>query len=66
MTAADRSRFESAHRPEPGFEPAVIGFDGVVGVLLGDMQRRWDEFVEDPYVRRGLVGGDLDRCRPVP
>ncbi len=32
------------------FEPAVVGFDGVVGVLLGHVQRRRGEFVEDPQV----------------
>jgi hypothetical protein len=32
--------FESAHRPEPRFEAAVVGFDAVVRVLLGVMERR--------------------------
>jgi hypothetical protein len=27
--------FESAHRTEPGFEPAVVALDAVVRVLLG-------------------------------
>jgi len=28
--------FESAHRPQPGFESSVVGFDRVVRVLLGE------------------------------
>jgi hypothetical protein len=58
--------FQAAHRPEPGFEPAVISFDTVVGVLLGHVQRRRDQLVQHPQVRRRLVGGDLDGRRPVP
>ncbi len=30
--------FESAHRPEPGFQPSVICFDRVVRVALDGMQ----------------------------
>ena len=41
MTGADHScraePCEPAHRPQPGFQPAVISFDGVVRVLLGDV-----------------------------
>ena len=44
----------------------MIGFDTVVAVLLGDVRCRRDQFVEDPQVRAGLVGGDLDRRRAVP
>jgi hypothetical protein len=32
--------FEAMHWSEPGLEPTVIGFDGVVGVLLHDGARR--------------------------
>jgi putative transposase len=31
--------FQSAHRPQPGLEPPVIGLDRVVRVALDDMQR---------------------------
>ena len=58
--------FESAHRPQPSFQPAVIGLDPVVAVLLGDMRRSWDQFVQHPQVRAGLVGRHLDRRRTVP
>jgi hypothetical protein len=47
---------QAAHRPESGLESAMVGFDGVRGVLLGHMQRRRGEFVEDAQVRRCLVG----------
>jgi hypothetical protein len=39
---------ESAHRAEPRLQSAVVGFDAVVGVLLGYVQGIRDEFVEDP------------------
>ena len=29
--------FQAAHRPQPGLEPAVIGLDRVVRVLLHDV-----------------------------
>ena len=52
-------------RPEPRLQPAVIGFDAVVAVLLGDVGRGRDQFGQDPQVRAGLVSGHLDRRRPV-
>jgi hypothetical protein len=57
--------FESAHRPQPRLEPAVVGLDHVVRVSLGDMPRR-RELVEQPRVDRCPVGGDLDRGEPEP
>src|SRR5450755_4146145 len=36
---------ESAHGPEPGFEPPVIGLDRVVRVPLDCMQGRGDQLV---------------------
>lgn len=29
--------FGPTHRPQPGLEPPVIGVDGIIGVLLGDV-----------------------------
>jgi hypothetical protein len=52
--------FESAHRPEPRFEAAVVGF-AVVRVLLGVMERRRDQLIDHRAERRGPVGHDLDR-----
>jgi hypothetical protein len=31
--------FQSAHRPQPGFQPPMIGFDRTVRVALDGMQR---------------------------
>ena len=44
----------------------MVSFDPVVAVLLGDVGGGRDQVVEHPQVRSGLVGGDLDRRRPVP
>jgi hypothetical protein len=48
--------FESAHRPEPGFQPSVIGFDQVARVP-GGVQRGWDEIIQDPRISRGGTNG---------
>ena len=45
--------FQPAHRPQPGLQPAVIGFDPVVRVLLGDVRGGRDQFVEHPQVWAG-------------
>ena len=55
--------FESAHRPQPCLQPAVVSFDRIIGVLLGHVRRGRDQFVDHPQVRAGLVGGDLDGRR---
>jgi hypothetical protein len=34
MARAERKPFEAAHRPQPGFQPAVVRFDRIVHVLL--------------------------------
>ena len=38
--------FQSAHRPQ-SFQSAVIGFDRVVRILLGDVQCRREKLVKD-------------------
>jgi len=35
--------FQSAHRPQPGLEPAVVGFHPVVGVAVGDVRGGGDQ-----------------------
>jgi hypothetical protein len=30
---------ESAHRPEPGLQPAMVGFDRIIRILLDGVQR---------------------------
>jgi hypothetical protein len=52
---------ETTHRSESGLEPTVIGFDGVVRVLLDPVQGVRDKLVQDTRVDRGPVGGDLHR-----
>jgi hypothetical protein len=41
VSCADHLRraqlFQSAHGPQPGLPSAVIGFDGIIGVLLDDV-----------------------------
>ena len=51
--------FQPAHRPQPRFQPAVIGLDRIVRIPLGDVQCRRNRLVEDPRVSRCPVGGDL-------
>jgi hypothetical protein len=51
--------FEPTHRSQSGLEPNVIGFDGVVRVVLHDMARRGQQFIEHPRVRRSSVGAHL-------
>jgi hypothetical protein len=61
---AQRSdRLQSSHRPQPGFEPAVVGFDSVVGVLLEHVTRTWGQLVDHARIDRRPVGGHLDRRR---
>ena len=31
--------FQSAHRSEPGFQPAMVSLDRVIGIALDDVQR---------------------------
>jgi hypothetical protein len=66
MVRADAVRLESAHGPQPGFEPTMVGLDHVVCILLGDMPSCWYELVEHPRVDRRLVDDNLDRQRPDP
>ena len=44
--------FEIAHWPQPGFQPAVIGFDGVVRVPLDGVQGGGDQLVQDTWIGR--------------
>jgi hypothetical protein len=48
--------FEPTHRFQPGFEPTMIGFDGVVRVLLHDMARRGQQLIEHPRIHGSSVG----------
>lgn len=50
--------FEAPHRPQPGFEPSVIGFDRVIGVLLQDMAHRGQQLSDYSRVGGRLIGAD--------
>jgi hypothetical protein len=52
---------ESSHRAQPGLQAPVVGFDPVVGVLGGVVERRGKELRDDADGGVGPVGGDLDR-----
>ena len=56
--------FQAAHRTWPGLQPTMVGFDPIVGVLLGDVCCGRGQFIENPQVCAGSVGGHLDRRRP--
>ena len=53
--------FEPAHRCEPCFEPAMVGFDPIVRILLGVVERVRHELLDHRAQRRCPVGHDLDR-----
>jgi hypothetical protein len=51
--------FEAAHRPQSGLEPSMIGFDRIVGILLGDVARGGCQLIERAGVGRCAVGGHV-------
>jgi hypothetical protein len=53
--------FQSAHRPEPGFQPSVVRLNRIVRVLLDCVPRRGDQLVHHARVDRRAISGDLDR-----
>ena len=53
--------FQSAHRPEPCLQAAVVGFDPIVRILLSVMKRGGHEFVDHRAQRRRPVGHYLHR-----
>jgi hypothetical protein len=63
MPSADHSGraepFQPTHRFQPGFEPTVIGFDGVIRVLLHDMAHRGQQLIEYPRVGRRPISAHL-------
>jgi hypothetical protein len=52
---------QSAHRPEPRLEPAVVTLDPVVRVQCGVVERGRDEFFDRPLQRGSEVGHNLRR-----
>jgi hypothetical protein len=57
---------QSSHGPQPGLEPAVVGLDGVVGVLLHVVERTGQHLVEHGRVDTGPIGRHLSWLRPGP
>jgi hypothetical protein len=53
--------FEPTHRSKAAFEPATVGFDPIVRVLLGVVERGRYEFLNDREEGPGPVGHDLSR-----
>jgi hypothetical protein len=50
-------------RRVPSFQSSVVGFDGVVGVSLGDMLRGRQQLIEHSGVERYPVGAHLTWAR---
>lgn len=48
--------FESAHWSKPRLQPTVIGFDSVVGVLLGVVERIGNLYLNCCLQRLGKIG----------
>ena len=45
--------FDSAHRPQPRFQPPVIGLDRVIRLALHGVQGRGDQLAANPRVGGG-------------
>jgi hypothetical protein len=58
-------RLNATHRAQPCLQPAVVGFDAVVGVLLEHVPRGRNTLVYNPRVDRRPVSRHLDRRRTV-
>ena len=52
---------EATHRSQPRLEPAVVGLDPIVRVLLGVVERGRHELIDDGEERPGPIGHDLGR-----
>ena len=56
---------EPAHRSQPGFQPPMVGFNRVVGVLLGDVVRGRQQLTQHAGVGRCPVRAHLAGPRRV-
>ena len=65
MSSADHScgaqPFETTHGSKPGLQPAVIGFDRIVCILLGDVAGGGQQLIEYAWICCSPVGGHLGR-----
>ena len=57
--------FQAAHWPQSGLQSAVVGFDGVIRVLVQDMAGGGQQLIQCPWVSLCPVGGHLGRSRAV-
>jgi hypothetical protein len=48
--------FQTTHRLQSGFEPSMIGLDGVIGVLLYDVACARQQLVEHPRIGCSVGG----------
>ncbi len=49
----------AAHWSQPRLETAVVILDPAIRVLLGVMNRFWDQLIDDAQQGRSQIGGDL-------
>jgi hypothetical protein len=65
MTGGQRLRraepLQSAHWPQPGFQSAVVSFDRIVRIPLGDVDARWQLLVKNPRISGRPVRRHLNR-----
>jgi hypothetical protein len=52
---------QTVHRPQPGLEPTMIGFDRVIGVLLHDVASAGQQLIEHTRVRGAAKVTDRSR-----
>jgi hypothetical protein len=57
--------FQAAHRPQPGFQAAVVGFDRVVRILLHDVAGARQQLLKHARVGGRPVGAHLGGPRAV-
>jgi hypothetical protein len=55
---------KAPHRPKPRLQPAVVGLDAVVGVLVSSMPRGRRQLLEHARIHRRVVGDNLNRGDP--
>jgi hypothetical protein len=53
--------FGTAHRPQPGLQPAMIGLDRMIRVLLPTVAGGGQQLIEHPWIRGSPVGAHLGR-----
>ena len=54
--------FQPTHRSQPALEPTMIGFDGIVRVLLHDVARGGQQLIDHPRVGRRPISAHLSRA----